>query len=158
MLLFADNMVILQENEDNVQKSMYELRKLSNICNFKICATKTKVMAFRGKYLIRSKITLDNNSIIEQVSDFNYLGCNVTYAYDKDLNKKKINKCQSICGVISRTLKRKIREETNFKFYKVMAIPVLLYVAKPWALKRREWNRIQAAEMKYLRTVKVALR
>jgi hypothetical protein len=27
-----------------------------------------------------------------------------------------------------------------------------------WTLKKREWNRIQAADMKYLRTVKVALR
>jgi hypothetical protein len=50
--------------------------------------TLTKGMAFRGKYPIRSKITVDNNSIIEQVSDFNYLGCNVTYQYEEDLNKK----------------------------------------------------------------------
>jgi hypothetical protein len=52
MLLFAD-MVILQENEDNLQKSMHELQKLNNIYNFKISTTKTKVMAFRGKYPIR---------------------------------------------------------------------------------------------------------
>jgi CRISPR-associated protein Cas8b1/Cst1 subtype I-B len=50
MLLFADDMVILQ---DNVQKNMYELQKLSNIYNFKVSTTKTKVMAFRGKYQIR---------------------------------------------------------------------------------------------------------
>jgi hypothetical protein len=31
MLLFADDMVILQENEDNLQKSMYEVQKLRNI-------------------------------------------------------------------------------------------------------------------------------
>jgi hypothetical protein len=64
-------------------------------------------MAFRGKYPIRSKITLDNNSITEQVSNFNYLGCNVTYKYDEDLNKK-INKFQSICGVTPRTFKEKL--------------------------------------------------
>jgi hypothetical protein len=68
-------------------------------------------MAFQGKYPIRSKITLDNNSIVEQVSNFNCLGCNATYKYDEDLNKK-INTFQSICGVISRTLKRKTRKET----------------------------------------------
>jgi hypothetical protein len=62
MLLFVDDIVILQENEDNLQKSMYELQKLSNIYNFKISTTKTKVMTFRGKYPIRSKITLDQGS------------------------------------------------------------------------------------------------
>jgi hypothetical protein len=47
-------------------------------------------MAFKGKSPIRSKIILNNKSIIEQVSNFNYLGCNVTDKYDEDLNDKLI--------------------------------------------------------------------
>jgi hypothetical protein len=43
-------------------------------------------MAFQGKYPIPSKIILNNKSIIEQVSNFCYLGCNVIYKYDEDLN------------------------------------------------------------------------
>jgi hypothetical protein len=35
-----------------------------------------------------------------------------------------------------------------------MAVPVLLYDRETWTLRKRDWNRIQAAEMKYLRTVK----
>jgi hypothetical protein len=35
-----------------------------------------------------------------------------------------------------------------------MAVPVLLYDSETWAPRKRDWNRIQAAEMKYLRTVK----
>jgi hypothetical protein len=35
-----------------------------------------------------------------------------------------------------------------------MAVPVLLYGSETWTLRKRDWNRIQAAEMKYLRTVK----
>jgi hypothetical protein len=35
-----------------------------------------------------------------------------------------------------------------------MANLVLLYGCETWTLKKRDWNRIQAAEMKYLRTVK----
>jgi hypothetical protein len=49
MLLFADDMLIIQENEDTLQKSIYELRKLSNNYNFNKSTTKTKVMAFQGK-------------------------------------------------------------------------------------------------------------
>jgi hypothetical protein len=37
---------------------------------------------------------------------------------------------------------------------KIMTIPVLLYGSETWTLKKRDWNRIQAAEMKYLRKVK----
>jgi hypothetical protein len=35
-----------------------------------------------------------------------------------------------------------------------MAVPVLLYGSETWTPRKREWNRIQTAEMKYLRTVK----
>jgi hypothetical protein len=56
MLLFADDVLIIQENEDALQKSMYELNKISNNYNCNICTTKTKVMTFQGKYPIRSKI------------------------------------------------------------------------------------------------------
>jgi hypothetical protein len=33
-------------------------------------------------------------------------------------------------------------------------VPVLLYGSKTLTPRKREWNKIQAAEMKYLRTVK----
>jgi hypothetical protein len=48
----------------------------------------------------------------------------------------------------------KTRKETDLKFYKIMAVPVLLYGSETWAPRKRDWNRIPAAEMKYLRTVK----
>jgi hypothetical protein len=35
-----------------------------------------------------------------------------------------------------------------------MAIPVLLYGYVTWTLKKTDWNIIQAADIKYLRTVK----
>jgi hypothetical protein len=35
-----------------------------------------------------------------------------------------------------------------------MAVPVLLQGSETWTLRKRYWNRIQAAEMKYLRIVK----
>jgi hypothetical protein len=38
--------------------------------------------------------------------------------------------------------------------YKIMAVPVRLYGSETWTPRKRDWNRIQAAEMKYLRTVK----
>jgi hypothetical protein len=49
---------------------------------------------------------------------------------------------------------KKTRKVTNLKFYKIIAVPVLLYGGETRTLRKREWNRIQAAEMKCLRTVK----
>jgi hypothetical protein len=39
-----------------------------------------------------------------------------------------------------------------------MAVPVLFYGIETWTLIKRDWNRIQAAEMKYLRTLKECIR
>jgi hypothetical protein len=35
-----------------------------------------------------------------------------------------------------------------------LAVPVFLYGSERWTPRKRDWNRIQAAEMKCLRTVK----
>lgn len=151
-MLFADDLIIVQENEDNLQKSIFELQKISSDYNLKISTTKTQILAFRGKYPVRSKIIL-NGTTLEQVAAFNYLGCYVTYNEDKDLSVK-LNKFQSICGVISRVLGRTTRKETSLKFYKTVAVPALFYGCETWTLREKDWNRIQASEMKFLRAIK----
>jgi hypothetical protein len=61
-------------------------------------------MAFKGKFPVRSKINIDNCPL-EQVRHFNYLGCDVTYDQDEDVNNK-LHKFQNICGTIRRNLKK----------------------------------------------------
>jgi hypothetical protein len=45
-------------------------------------------------------------------------------------------------------------EKTQQKFYKVMATPTLLYGSETWILNARDKSRIQASEMRFLRSVK----
>jgi hypothetical protein len=79
-----------------------------------ISTKETKTMAFHGKYPIRTKILI-YNEIIEQVSDFSYLGCDVTYEINNDI-QSKLNEFKQICGSITGTLKGKARKETQIKF------------------------------------------
>jgi hypothetical protein len=51
----------------------------------RISTMKTKTMAFQGKNHIRCKIVIDNKTI-EQVSNFKYLGFNVSYCLKGDIN------------------------------------------------------------------------
>jgi hypothetical protein len=108
-------------------------------------------MAFKGKFPIRTKTIIDN--ILEQVSNFNYLCNERTYMQEKDIHNK-LNKFSSLCGTLRRTLKTKTRKTTQMKFYKVMALPVLLYGSEAWTIKRKNMRKIQATEMRYLRSVK----
>ena len=46
---------------------------------------------------MRSKIEIDG-SILEQVKQFNYLGCELSLDGEPDFDKKKISNFQGICG------------------------------------------------------------
>jgi hypothetical protein len=72
---------------------------------------------------------------------------------EKDIHNK-LNKFSSLCGTLRRTLKTKTRKATQIKFYKLMALPVLLYGSGTWTIKTKDMSKIQATEMRYLRSVK----
>lgn len=151
-LLFADDQIIFGKTENELQISVNRLNETSKKYNMRISSSKTKVMAFKGKYPVRCKIVV-NDKIIEQVSNFVYLGCDVSYDRPKDL-RNKVNRFQAICGTISRTLRRKARKETMLKFYKVLAIPTLVYGSEVWVIGKKEEQSITTAEMRFLRSVK----
>ena len=74
-----------------------------------------------------------NNKPTDQIQQFTFLGCDIIYDYDHDV-QKKLHKFQHLCGTMIRTLKGKTRPETQLKFYKVMAVPSLLYGSEIWTL------------------------
>lgn len=157
-MLFADDQVILAEDEDELQRSMFKLENIARRYGMKISTQKTKTMAFRGKEAVRSKIVI-NRKIIEQVSSFNYLGVNMSYNGETDVHEK-IKRFLKVTGLINRTLNaNKTRRETRLKVYNTLAVPMLTYGSETWALKKSEKKRIEAAEMRFMRrTAGVTLR
>jgi hypothetical protein len=79
------------------------------------------------------------------------LGCELSLDGQQDFDKK-INRFQGIFGTIRKHLK-KTRTETQIKFYKVVARPSLLYGSETWVTTKRDMNRLEAAEMRFLRSV-----
>ena len=66
---------------------------------------------------------------------------------------KKINRFQGIHGTIRKHLK-KTRTNTQIKFYKVIARPSLLNDSETWVTTKRDMTCVEAAEMRFLRSVK----
>ena len=66
---------------------------------------------------------------------------------------QKINRFQGIRGNIRKHL-NKTRTDTHMKFYKVVARPTLLYGSQIWVTTKRDMTRLEAAEMRFLRSVK----
>jgi hypothetical protein len=57
-ILYADDTVIIQENEDELRRAIFKINKINEEYCLKIPASKTKIMAFLGKYQIISKIVI----------------------------------------------------------------------------------------------------
>jgi len=74
--------------------------------NLKISTDKTEIVAFKGKHLVRSKIEIDG-SVLEQVKQFNYLGCELSLDGEPEFYKK--NRFQRICGTIRKHLKKPVQ-------------------------------------------------
>jgi hypothetical protein len=71
---------------------------------------------------------------------------------EMDINVK-LQRVLQICGTIKRTLAGNIRKETLLRFYKIMAIPTILYESECWTLTVRQKRTLEAAEICFVRSV-----
>jgi len=83
-LLFADHQFIISNTEDNLQKAVYLLYDISKDYNLEMATKKTKVFGFVGTDHLRTKIII-NDETLEQVSQFTYLGCSISYQFSNDV-------------------------------------------------------------------------
>ena len=86
------------------------------------------------------------------MSNFNFLGCNVSYRGETDVDHK-VNKFNYITGTLRRTLKNKVRPESVMKLYKTMTVTLVTYCSETWTMRQRHRARIQSAEMRFLRSI-----
>ena len=62
-LLFAGDQIVIQSNEDDIQRSNYLLDKISPDYNMKISVSKAKSMASKGKEPVRKFLIKYNISV-----------------------------------------------------------------------------------------------
>jgi len=124
---------------------------MSKEYNLEIATKKTKVFGFAGPYHLRTKIII-NYETLEQVSQFTYLGCSISYQFSNDVDPK-LAKCLQLIGTIKRITFKKVRTETILKIYNTLVLPTFLYGSENWTITALQRRRIEAAEMKLLRPV-----
>ena len=70
---------------------------------------------------------------LEQVSQFTYLGCRISYQFSNDV-EFKLAKFLQLIGTIKRTIFKKVRMETILKIYNTLFLPTFLYGSENWTL------------------------
>jgi uncharacterized UBP type Zn finger protein len=106
-LLFAYDLFAVSDTEDNLEQAVYLLHRISKEYNLEIATKKTKVFDFVGTDHLRTKIII-NDDTLEQVSQFTYLGCIISYKFFNDV-EFKLAKFLKLIGTIKRIISRKVR-------------------------------------------------
>ena len=91
---------------------------------------KNKVFGFFGTAELITKIII-NDETIEQVNQFAYLGCSISYQFSNDV-ESKMAKFLQLIGTIKRNIFRKVRTETILKIYVILIVPTFLYGSENW--------------------------
>ena len=72
-----------------------------------------------------------NDETLEQVSQFTYLGCSISYQFSNV--QFKLAKCLQLIDTI-RTVFKKMRTETILKIYNTLVLPIFLCGSENWTL------------------------
>ena len=105
-------------------------------------------MEMWGNNIQRVKIVIKDN-IIEQVTDFKYLGYRIS-ENGSDL-EDKLQTYNKINGAIRRHFGKQMNKETKLRISNNTAKAALKFGSEAWVLKKREEHRLEAAQMKFFR-------
>jgi len=74
-----------------------------------------------------------NDETLEQVSQFTYLGCSISYQFSGDV-EFKLAKFLQLIGTIKRTIFKKVRTESILKIHNTLVLTYILYWSENWTL------------------------
>jgi len=101
-----------------------------------------------GKHIHRVKIVINDN-IIEQVTDFKYLGYRISEY--KSVLEDKLQTYNNKNGVIRRHFGKQMNKETKLRIHNITAKASLKFGSEAWVLKKKEEQRLKTAQIKFLR-------
>lgn len=154
VVCYADDMAIISNNEDELQRMVHEFVKSAKMYNMEISTTKTKTLV-AAREPKRCKIVI-NDKIIEQVTKIDYLGIEISGCGDwKEGVRKQANKASRISGCLRDIVWRNkdMRTESKVRIYKSCVRPVLTYAIETRGETAETKRMLRTTEMKTLRTI-----
>ena len=103
----------------------------------------------RSLYWIVTCVLGDRLYVIIIVTNFIYLGYRIS-EYGSDL-EDKLQTYNKINGAIRRHFGKQMNKETKLRIHNITAKAALKFGSEAWVLKKREEQRLEAAQMEFLR-------
>ena len=153
-LLFADDLMLVAETEEDVERNLQILDDVMAQWQMKINWGKTKAMVVkRGGG--SCNVTVKGEKI-EEVKVMKYLGAmfNEEGSCEDEVDSRIGLTCRTIGALRKEVVDRKeLSKTTKLRVYNAIVKPTLLYGSETWTLQNRHMKKLQATEMRYLRKV-----
>ena len=152
-LLFADDLVILASNQDDLQRALERFAAECEVDGMRVSTSKTEVMVLSRQ---PENCTLHVDGVqLRQVEEFKYLGILFTSDGRQD---REISRRINLAGVVLRELwsvagNAWLPIDAQVTIFKSLFKSILTYGHESWILTERTRSRIQAAEMRFLRRI-----
>ena len=159
---YADDLAVIDNTEEGLQESTDLIAYYTFYAGFKINAKKTQCMAIGDQQVcvpatLHRKRQYNANSggePVEQVSNFVYLGANIsgvgTIDRDLDIRIQRANGAFIIWKIWN---SRTIRTPTKIRIYKSAVITILLYGAEVWNTTKKQMKRFEVFHLTSLRRI-----
>lgn len=154
ILCYADDAVLVAENEDDLQRLLYRFNCVAKSLNMVISASKTKSLT-TSKIPIRCKLVVDDK-IIQQEMKFKYLGIELSGYGDIELEvRQQTNKALKVAGCLNDTIwkNKYLHTETKARIYKSVIRPIMTYTAETRPDTAKTKRILEVGEMKILRKI-----
>ena len=154
-LLFADDLVIIADTEEEVQERFSMWKRALEQKGLKVNLGKTELMVSCKGGQEEVNIRLEDGTELKQSREFKYLGSVLaeeggTEKAVRQRVREAWRKWREVTGVI---LDKKLQLKLKMKVYKTVIRPVLLYGAETWSLKRKEEGLLERTEMRMVRWI-----
>jgi len=106
-----------------------------------ISTEKSETMILLGHCPVRCKFFVDNKCLHE-VKNFKYLGCEISYGNEKDI-QQKISTYAEIQGILHNSFKpTRVQKFLRMNVYNAPNLPILLYGNEIGTFRKRDKKRL----------------
>ena len=79
-----------------------------------------------------------SNQCLQQINNFKYLGCEIFYQNEKDI-QQKLARFAHILGIMNNTFKLILfLKFSTLKLYNALALPILSFGREIWTLRKKK--------------------
>ncbi|CAG9109123.1 unnamed protein product [Plutella xylostella] len=154
-LLYADDQVLFASSAEELQHMVTVMNDSLKEKGMKVNVSKTKVMVFeREESRTTCELKIDGVNV-EQVDEFVYLGSLFSRVgrCDKDI-ERRVNAGNRVNGALhSIVASQAVSKQARLAVHNAMLVPTLMYGSESWVWQKKHESRLNAVEMRSLRSM-----